>query len=273
MKGKNVRKIKFKQRVIGAFVFSFAVTCIAPFSINAAQKMNAEYKPSMVQISEEPGKITNKDIAEGEAVMNTISGPLNTVLPADTELFVTVEGKGLRAKVSAYKREIDEDGLLKDSFELEFSTDEAYLGRQGLGKEKEGDDKTPVGLFKMNTPFGIKDREEGFPDNYLKLDDRYYWNGDSESDRYNKLVNIEEYQDFNKKLSEHLVEVTTCYDYAVDTGYNIEGTPYKGSALFLHCERGINTAGCIAIKEEYMKEVLRLYREGRSYIMVIEALN
>lgn len=203
--------------------------------------------------------------------MNTITGPLDTVLPADTQLFVTVEGKGLRAKVSAYKRECDEAGQLKDSFELVFATDEAYLGRQGLGKTKEGDDKTPIGLFKMNTPFGIKDKEEGFPDNYLKLDERYYWDGDSESDRYNELVNIDEYQDFDKSKSEHLIDVTTCYDYAIDTGYNIEGTPYKGSALFLHCERGINTAGCIAIKEEYMKEVLRLYEEGKSYIKVVNA--
>ena len=264
MKKKNI-----KAGFLAAFAFSASL--LFSFSCLAAQKMNAEYKPDRARISEEPIVIGTKTITEGEEVMNTILGPLNTVLPADTELFVTVEGKGLRAKVSAYKRDTDESGVLKDSFSLSFTTDEAYLGRQGLGKEKEGDDKTPIGLFKMNTPFGIKEREEGFPDNYLKLDNRYYWNGDSESERYNKLVNIDEYKNFNTKLSEHLIDVTKCYDYAVDTGYNIEGIPYKGSALFLHCERGINTAGCIAIKEEYMKEVLRLYREGRSYIKIIDA--
>ena len=58
------------------------------------------------------------------------------------------------------------------------------------------------------------------------------------------------------------------YHYCIDTGYNPEGTPYKGSALFLHCSAGKNTGGCIAIPEAAMTEILRHYQEGSTYILL-----
>ena len=56
-------------------------------------------------------------------------------------------------------------------------------------------------------------------------------------------------------------------------GYNPEGTPHKGSALFLHCSMGINTGGCIAIPEEIMIEIMRSYREGHTYIAIGDQAN
>ena len=148
---------------------------------------------------------------------------------------------------------------------------EARIGRNGLYKEKEGDSKTPVGLFKMNTPFGIGTAKEGFPSNYIRVDAGHYWNGDSESDRYNQLVSTGSYTAFRTSLSEHLADYAGYYEYCLDTGYNPEGTPYKGSAIFLHCIADTKpTHGCIAIPTEEMEKVMKAYREGQTWIAICD---
>ena len=74
---------------------------------------------------------------------------------------------------------------------------------KGLGKEKEGDKKTPVGIYQFNEYFGIYDNP-GTELPYIKVNKSHYWDGDNNSDRYNQLVNIETYTNFNVKKSEHL---------------------------------------------------------------------
>ncbi len=192
-------------------------------------------------------------------------------IPGDAEVLVVVEGSGLDAVVSAYKRELvtaDGEESSYGAWQLITSTTEGKLGRKGLGKTVEGDEKTPIGIFKMNTPFGIEDAMEGFPENYIKVTSDMYWNGDSDSPLYNRLVSDLSYTDFDRSRSEHLINYGGYYDYCIDTGYNPEGTPHRGSALFLHCSMGINTGGCIAIPEEIMIEIMRSYREGHTYIAI-----
>ena len=197
--------------------------------------------------------------------------PLRIALPEDAKRLVTVEAEGLAAKVSMFGFSEDESGE-KNAY-LIMTTDSGLIGRKGMGKTVEGDEKTPCGLFKMNTPFGISDALSGFPENYLKVDSGYYWNGDSASLLYNKLVNTSEYNDFNKVKSEHLINYGGYYNYCIDTGYNPEGTPGLGSAIFLHCSMGINTGGCIAIPEADMITVMRNYVEGGTYIVLDTAGN
>lgn len=196
-------------------------------------------------------------------------------IPEDAARLVIVEADGLSANVSMYvKAAADSDAEIAAGTEAAVwleavSTDEGLIGRKGMGKTVEGDEKTPVGLYKMNTPFGTETAQEGFPENYLQVDNRYYWNGDSASDRYNQLVNTDTYNNFDKAKSEHLATYGgIAYHYCIDTGYNIEGTPHRGSALFLHCSAGKNTAGCIAIPEAAMVEIMKGYVEGKTYILL-----
>lgn len=191
-------------------------------------------------------------------------------IPKDAAVLITVEGKenGLDAVVRAYVRTPGTEETKPGAFQLILSTEEGKLGRKGLGKEKEGDEKTPVGVFQMNTPFGVSKKLDGFPENYLQVDERYYWNGDSDSSMYNRLVRTDTYTAFDKKQSEHLIKYAGDYNYAIDTGYNPEGVPGKGSALFLHCSMGRNTGGCIAVPEEAMIQIMRLYQEGKTWIAI-----
>ncbi len=190
-------------------------------------------------------------------------------VPLDAKVLITLcGGKSSDSGVlNVYKKEADGNNV---SFKLQLSA-RAKLGKNGLYKEKEGDSKTPVGIFKMNTPFGREDKLEGFPDNYIKVDGNYYWNGDSESPLYNKLVNISNYNNFDKKKSEHIIDYGKYYNYCIDTGYNVEGTPYKGSAIYLHCVvNNENTHGCIAIPEADMISIMRMYEEDHTYIAIYD---
>ncbi len=189
-------------------------------------------------------------------------------IPADATVVVTLEGAANSdtGTLTLLTKQQNADGK---STWTKLSECTAKYGKAGLGKTREGDNKTPVGVFKMNTPFGIKDAEAGFPSNYIKVDRDCYWNGDSQSELYNKLVSSRTYTGFKTSESEHLINYAPYYNYCIDTGYNYEGTPYKGSAIFLHCVVGNeNTHGCIAIPEENMKEVLRAYAEGSTYIAI-----
>ena len=152
----------------------------------------------------------------------------------------------------------------------EFLVSEAYLGRDGLGLQSEFDVKSPIGAFKFNKYFGIEDNP-GTKLPYIKLNESLYWNSDSESSRYNQMVNIETYTDFDTSISEHLIEETIAYRYAMNINYNEQAVPYKGSAIFLHCSNDIPyTAGCVAISEKNMIKVLQNVNKNAIIIIDVE---
>ena len=146
----------------------------------------------------------------------------------------------------------------------------AYIGRDGLGLENEKDVKSPIGAFKFNKYFGIADNP-GIKLPYVKINESLYWNCDSKSDRYNLMVNIETYTDFNTSLSEHLIEETLCYKYAMNINYNEERIPYKGSAIFLHCvNEKLYTGGCVALSEADMIKVFKLINKNAVIIIDVK---
>ncbi|WP_019002694.1 L,D-transpeptidase family protein [Succinimonas amylolytica] len=148
-----------------------------------------------------------------------------------------------------------------------------YIGKNGLGKQREGDGKTPVGIFHFNYAFGIADNPgcQAFP--YKKVNKNDYWSGDARKNRqYNKMVSIKDYPDLDKDASEHLVDYTYPYQYALNISYNEEGTPGLGSAIFLHClgEQRPYTGGCVSIPRAEMITVLRHVRQD--CVVVIDYL-
>lgn len=134
----------------------------------------------------------------------------------------------------------------------------AFIGKNGLGKTKEGDNKTPEGIFGLSTAFGIKDNP-GSKIPYTRLHENLYWCGDDAY--YNQMIDITENP--HDCQGEHLIKCNPEYAYALFIDYNKEGILGKGSAIFLHCT-GENpyTAGCVAISENNMKTVLIHAEEG-----------
>ncbi len=139
----------------------------------------------------------------------------------------------------------------------EVFTRKAFLGKNGLGKKREGDAKTPVGLFHFTKAFGIAP-DPGCPMGYVQVDDTHYWVGDGKSALYNQFVSTRDNDGFNKAESEHIIEYAKPYVYCLNISYNEQGTPGLGSAIFLHCySQNKYTGGCVAIPEEDMRLLLR----------------
>ena len=57
----------------------------------------------------------------------------------------------------------------------------AFIGKNGFGKTREGDMKTPAGFFTFTKAFGINDFN-GCKIGYTKVDETNYWVGDSNSE-------------------------------------------------------------------------------------------
>ena len=134
-----------------------------------------------------------------------------------------------------------------------------FIGKNGLGKEKEGDSKTPVGTFHFTAAFGIA-ADPGCAIPYKQVDENIYWSGDVRPGmKYNEMVDIRQYPSLNKKDSEHIVDYNPQYIYCLNISYNEQGTPGKGSAIFLHClgDKKPYTGGCVAIPEAKMRFVLQ----------------
>ena len=138
-------------------------------------------------------------------------------------------------------------------------TSPGFIGKSGLGKTKEGDAKTPVGVYHFNKAFGIAD-DPGSRIPYVKADDNTYWSGDlREGFHYNELVDKKELPGLDTENSEHILDYPYHYQYCLNISYNEEGTPGLGSGIFLHCFGPAKpfSAGCVAIPEDHMKYVMQ----------------
>ena len=164
------------------------------------------------------------------------------------------------AKLCLYER--------ADDWQLVLET-EAIIGKNGLGKTKEGDGKTPVGVFLFVKAFGILENP-GTKMAYTQVDESHYWVDDGASNYYNAFVSTDEVvKDWES--AEHIVEYGQSYHYVLATSYNDEKIAGRGSAVFLHCisEEAEATAGCIAVPEVYMKEIMR--RVTSRCVLIIDA--
>ena len=128
------------------------------------------------------------------------------------------------------------------------------IGLEGLGKTKEGDNKTPIGDFGITTAFGIKENP-GTSIPYIEADENTYCCGDENF--YNQMIDISEHP-HDCSDGEHIIDYSPEYNYGIFLDYNKDGTPGLGSAIFFHCA-GANTytGGCIAVSEENMITILR----------------
>ncbi len=187
-------------------------------------------------------------------------GKLDAASSAD-QLFIVAAFKedATDAWVSLHKKQAD------GSWHM-VMTSPGFIGKEGLGKTKEGDGKTPVGEFRFNRAFGIAD-DPGCAIPYVKVDDDTYWSGDTrEGYHYNELVSLKDVPGLDLKSgdSEHIIDYPYHYQYCLNISYNEECTPGLGSAIFLHCLAPAKpfTGGCVSIQEAQMKYVMKNVNEN-----------
>ena len=137
----------------------------------------------------------------------------------------------------------------------------AYIGKNGVTSEKrEGDEKTPIGEFKLGVIMGMHPKEEienGTKLEYIQITKDMYWVDDSKSKYYNQLVKISEVEK-DWKSAEHLIDYPIQYEYLIEVKTNPKNIPGNGSAIFLHCTNNKSTAGCIAIDKKIMEKLIEV---------------
>ena len=139
---------------------------------------------------------------------------------------------------------------------------EAYVGRNGCDTDKrEGDGKTPVGVYEIRRGFGLN-TPPAVSIAYTQLRGGEQWVDDVASARYNQWV-TKDTTPVDWKSAEDLTTETVAYKYVAVVEYNTDNiVKGAGSAIFLHCSKGRPTSGCVSVSEESMIKILGLLKPG-----------
>lgn len=138
----------------------------------------------------------------------------------------------------------------------------ARLGRNGFappGDKREGDGRTPSGSFSIPFFFGAGPNP-GFRFRYRQIRPYDFWDDDPASLRYNEWVDG---RHASPGRNPEPMDVSA-YDAGLVIGYNTARTPGLGSAIFLHLNIGIATAGCVTLPPGELLPLLRWLDPARS---------
>lgn len=135
---------------------------------------------------------------------------------------------------------------------------DAYVGKNGCSTDKrEGDGKTPVGVYGIRRGFG-PNTPPAVHIAYTQLQGGEQWVDDVASARYSQWV-TKDTTPVDWKSAEDLTSETVAYKYVAVIEYNTDKIVNgAGSAIFLHCSKGRPTSGCVSVSEEAMIKILGL---------------
>jgi L,D-peptidoglycan transpeptidase YkuD (ErfK/YbiS/YcfS/YnhG family) len=147
----------------------------------------------------------------------------------------------------------------KHTLQIDEFNFQCSVGKNGITtKKKEGDKKTPAGLFKIEHLYYRKDRIN-LPETdlkCLKINEKMGWCDDENyPKKYNKLITV------NDRIGhEKLFRKDHKYDLLIPIKFNYHKRIVgKGSCIFIHLTNNYKpTAGCIALKKKDFFIMLKL---------------
>jgi L,D-peptidoglycan transpeptidase YkuD (ErfK/YbiS/YcfS/YnhG family) len=137
------------------------------------------------------------------------------------------------------------------------------LGKAGIKKkEREGDNITPRGIFKIICIYYRSDRIKKIttPLKKIKIKKTMGWCDDPRSSFYNKEIKLP-----NKFNYEKFYRKDNLYDIIVPLNYNTNPIiKNKGSAIFIHVADNNykRTAGCIGMKKNNLIKLLSIIKKN-----------
>lgn len=155
------------------------------------------------------------------------------------------------AKVETFEKTMD-------GWRKSFPSMNAVIGEKGFSlNKKEGDLKSPAGIFRVGTAFGTIDKPSYMKLSYKKTSKSDYWIDDVSSQDYNNWVEFED-DPYSRWKSFEKLKITS-YKLAFVIEYNMNPVVKgKGSAIFFHIWQGpkISTKGCTALSEADISKLL-----------------
>ena len=131
------------------------------------------------------------------------------------------------------------------------------LGKAGIKKkEKEGDNVTPKGVFKISSIYYRPDKIKNIITTIkkIKIKKNIGWCDDPNSHFYNQPISLP-----NKFGHEKLYRNDSLYDLILVLNYNVNPIiKNKGSAIFIHIAKKNykKTRGCVALKKNHLIELI-----------------
>jgi len=155
------------------------------------------------------------------------------------------------------------------------------LGRDGLGWglglhtipkdakyiKKEGDGRSPAGLFSLKNGFGYAPLNIDFPYNVYKTTDHCV--DDSNSKWYNRIIDsTKENKDYSS--FEHMRLKNNLYQYGIVVNHNPNQIKDSGSCIFIHIRSGDGkgTAGCTAMSQNSIVKVLKWLKSDKKPLLL-----
>ncbi|MFW5861554.1 MAG: L,D-transpeptidase family protein [Spirochaetota bacterium] len=137
-------------------------------------------------------------------------------------------------------------------------------------QKKEGDGKTPSGIFKIAYAFGYGTSCDTGLD-YRQATEKDVWIDDPRSDDYNRWITGSPGNYSHEKMKRN----DQLYRYGIVVEYNMDPVVKgKGSAIFIHVWRASDkpTSGCIAVSEESIKKLLAFLDKGKQPVIIMGLL-
>ncbi|MBP1566361.1 MAG: L,D-transpeptidase family protein [Oscillospiraceae bacterium] len=223
----------------------------------------AETENTVTEASTEATVVSETEASEEVIIDDSLESALNRYgfsceNLGNSQQLIFVESSGTSCTVSLYEK--------TDLWAKKVSYS-GIVGKNGVNqKSREGDYCTPFGLYSLGFAFGMESFD-GLNVEYRIINSNCYWVDDPESEYYNQWVETDT-PVWNS--AEHLSDYENSYHYGIVINYNMNPVvPGAGSAIFLHCATGDYTAGCVAVPEENMTDILRWVDSGKSPLIII----
>jgi len=158
----------------------------------------------------------------------------------------------------------------EDNWQMALEPINTVIGEKGFapsGEKREGDGKTPSGIYSLKMTFGY-DATIGTKMPYRQAFADDIWVDDPNADDYNHWTKK---QESGAASYEIMKRDDNLYKYGIIIEYNtypvIKG---NGSAIFMHIWKGENipTAGCVAMSEENILKILDWLDPAASPIII-----
>ncbi len=168
------------------------------------------------------------------------------------------------ATVSAYQRDVS-------GWTRVLGPWSAYIGRNGVapvGAKREGDGRTPSGVFGLDFAFGIgADPGTRLPFRRI-TGPNIVWDDDPTSPLYNEWVDTTA---TSAGADPEPMDVASYRDGVVIV-YNAARTPGLGSGIFLHVSHASPTSGCVSLAPGAVLDILRWLDPAQSPRIAIGTL-
>ncbi|MCW2562567.1 MAG: hypothetical protein QOD59_2711 [Mycobacterium sp.] len=140
----------------------------------------------------------------------------------------------------------------------------AHVGANGMAAEThDGNMATPLGIYTLDFAFGTAPNPGGGLQ-YVQVGHDHWWDGDMKSPTYNTMQVCKKAQcpfDTSPDSGTENLDIPQ-YAHAVVMGVNKARVPGNGGAFFMHTTDGGATAGCVAMADDTLVEIMRWLQPG-----------